>query len=81
MGVRHYTDLVAWQKAMDLVVRVYEATKEFPPEERFGLTNQLRRAAVPFPRTSPRGKVGTLRGISSAACQSHTAHFRRLRLS
>jgi len=46
MGVRHYRDLIAWQKAMDLVVRVYEATKEFPPEERFGLTTQLRRAAV-----------------------------------
>ena len=46
MGVRHYRDLIAWQKAMDLVVRVYEATKEFPPEEQFGLTTQLRRAAV-----------------------------------
>ena len=46
MGVRHYSDLVAWQKAMDLVVRVYEVTEEFPPRERFGLTNQLRRAVV-----------------------------------
>ena len=49
MGMRHYRDLIAWQKAMDLVVRVYEATKGFPPEERFGLTTQLRRAAVSVP--------------------------------
>ncbi len=56
MGVRHYTDLVAWQKAMDLVVRVYEATKEFPPEERFGLTNQLRRAAVSVPSNIAEGQ-------------------------
>jgi four helix bundle protein len=46
MTVRHYSDLIAWQKAMDLVVRVYEATESFPPKERYGLTNQLRRASV-----------------------------------
>ena len=41
-----YKDLLVWQKAMDLVVSVYEITKAFPHEERFGLTNQVRRAAV-----------------------------------
>jgi len=56
MGVRHYTDLIAWQKAMDLVVRVYEATKEFPSEERFGLTNQLRRASVSVPSNIAEGQ-------------------------
>ncbi len=56
MGVRDYTDLIAWQKAMDLVVRVYEATKGFPPEERFGLTNQLRRAAVSVPSNIAEGQ-------------------------
>jgi four helix bundle protein len=49
MTVRHYSDLIAWQKAMDLVVRVYEATESFPPKERYGLTNQLRRASVSVP--------------------------------
>ena len=38
MGVRHYRDLIAWQNAMDFVVRVYEATEVSPPNERFGLT-------------------------------------------
>jgi len=46
MGVRQYQDLIAWQKAMDLVVCVYKITDEFPRKEMFGLTNQLRRAAV-----------------------------------
>jgi len=56
MGVRHYSDLVAWQKAMDLVVRVYEVTEEFPPRERFGLTNQLRRAVVSVPSNIAEGQ-------------------------
>ena len=56
MAVRHYTDLIAWQKAMDLVVGVYEATNGFPPSERFGLTNQLRRAAVSVPSNIAEGQ-------------------------
>lgn len=46
MGVQSFRDSIAWQKAMDLSLAVYEATRGFPPEERFGLTNQLRRASV-----------------------------------
>jgi len=43
---RSYKDLVAWQKAMLLVTAVYKATADFPRDEIFGLTSQLRRAAV-----------------------------------
>jgi four helix bundle protein len=39
-------ELKIWNKAMDLAVNVYKATAEFPADERFGLTNQSRRAAV-----------------------------------
>ncbi len=46
---RNYRDLVEWQKAMDLVEAIYAATQHFPPDERFGLTSQLRRAAVSIP--------------------------------
>jgi len=41
-----YRDLVAWQKAMDLVTEIYRATQKFPKEELFGLTSQIPRAAV-----------------------------------
>jgi four helix bundle protein len=44
--IRNYKDLVVWQKSVDLAVTIYAATTNFPAEERFGLTDQLRRAAV-----------------------------------
>ena len=43
---RHYRDLIAWQKAMDLARKIYEATEEFPNSETFGFRMQLRRSAV-----------------------------------
>ena len=46
MAVRNYRDLIAWQKAMDLAEHVYQVTGDMPTDERFGLTSQLRRAAV-----------------------------------
>ncbi len=47
--MRDYTKIVAWQKADDLTVAVYEATKGFPKEEIYSLTSQLRRAAYSVP--------------------------------
>lgn len=46
MPHRSFRDLIVWQRGMDLAVAVYAATRSFPPEERFGLTSQLRRSAV-----------------------------------
>jgi four helix bundle protein len=43
---RHYRDLIAWQKAMDLARIIYASTEEFPNSETFGLRMQLRRSAV-----------------------------------
>jgi four helix bundle protein len=51
-----YEDLLAWQKAMDLVIAVYRATRAFPKEELYGLTSQLRRAAVSIPSNIAEGK-------------------------
>jgi four helix bundle protein len=45
MSIRTYRDLEAWQAGMDVVQQIYEVTKRFPADERFGLTAQLRRAA------------------------------------
>jgi len=42
----NFEKLVVWQKAIDLSDLVYKLTRQFPDEERFGLTNQMRRAAV-----------------------------------
>jgi len=53
--VKSYRDLVAWQKSMALVSGIYEATKFFPKEEQFGLTAQLRRAAVSIPSNIAEG--------------------------
>jgi four helix bundle protein len=41
-----FKDLVVWQRAIELTIAVYKLTAKFPDSERFGLTNQLRRAAV-----------------------------------
>lgn len=41
--VRNYRDLMAWQKGMDMVEMVYTATREWPREELYGLTNQATR--------------------------------------
>jgi four helix bundle protein len=41
-----FRDLVVWQRAIELTLAVYKVTSEFPDSERFGLTNQMRRAAV-----------------------------------
>ena len=44
--MRNHKDLIVWQKSMALVRRLYEVTRAFPQEELFGLTSQMRRAAV-----------------------------------
>jgi len=44
-----YRDLLVWQKSMGLVKLVYQETRSFPHEEMFGLTSQMRRAAVSVP--------------------------------
>ena len=53
--VERYTDLTVWQTAMDLADAVYEATGDFPRQEAFGLTSQLRRASVSIPSNIAEG--------------------------
>lgn len=44
--IRSFTGLIAWQQAHKLTLAIYAVTKDFPSDEKFGLTSQLRRAAV-----------------------------------
>ncbi len=53
--MRNHKDLIVWQKSMALVKRVYEVTRAFPHEEMFGLTSQMRRAAVSIPSNIAEG--------------------------
>src|SRR3989338_3295219 len=48
MRIKSFTDLSVWKEGHKLVLMIYKATQTFPPEEIFGLTNQIRRAAVSF---------------------------------
>ncbi len=56
MAGKNYRDLIAWQKAMDLVEMVCQATGQFPKEEIYGLTIQLRRAVVSVPIAEGQGR-------------------------
>ena len=47
--INSYKDLEVWKRAMELVVEIYNLTEQFPNTERYGLTNQMRRAAVAIP--------------------------------
>jgi four helix bundle protein len=56
MAIQSYRDLIAWQKAMELVESVYRATTTFPREEIYSLTAQIRRAAVSIPSNIAEGQ-------------------------
>ncbi len=53
--ILNYRDLVAWQRAMDLVVLVYRLTETFPAREWYGLGAHLRRSAVSIPSNIAEG--------------------------
>jgi len=53
--ITSYRDLVVWQKAMDLADLVYQITDDFPSSERFGMTFQMRKAAVSVPSNIAEG--------------------------
>ena len=53
---KDFRELIVWQKAMEMVTEVYRQTKSFPKEEVYGLTSQLRRAAVSVPSNIAEGQ-------------------------
>ena len=69
--IRTFRDLIAWQRAMELAQMVYRVTGRMPKDERFGLTDQMRRAAVSVPSNIAEGY----------ARQSTTDYIRYLRVA
>ena len=59
--IHSYKDLMVWQKAMDLVVEVYRIVQLLPKEETYGLSDQMRRAAISIPSNIAEGKMRNTR--------------------
>ena len=62
IGSNSYRDLVVWQEAMELVHAIYDLSSTFPDNEKFGLTSQMRRAAVSVASNIAEGQGRNLRG-------------------
>ena len=54
-SIKTFRDLIAWQKGMDLARTMYRITSALPEAERFGLTSQMRRAAISIPSNIAEG--------------------------
>lgn len=75
-----FKSLIVWQKSMDLADKVFQLTKKLPKDEQYGLTSQMRRAAVSIPsniaegsrRTSKKDYVQFLRIASGSAVELET---------
>lgn len=53
--IKTHKDLLVWKKGIDLVEQIYKFTKQFPKEELYGITNQMRRCAVSIPANIAEG--------------------------
>ena len=62
MPINSYRDLIVWKKSMTLIFDTYRVTSAFPKDERFGLTAQLRRAAVSIATNISEGHGRATRG-------------------
>jgi four helix bundle protein len=90
VGTNSFRELVVWQRSIELTLEIYQLTKLFPREELFGLTSQLRRAAVSIPSNIAEGQcritkgefiqfLGIARG-SNSELQTQLIICRRLKL-
>jgi four helix bundle protein len=62
LGLRSFKELIGWQQAIQLVTEIYRATQSFPKHEIYGLTSQIRRAAVSIPSNIAEGQGRISRG-------------------
>lgn len=76
--IESYRDLKVWQRGLNLAERLYKLTESFPAEEKFGLTGQLRRAAVSVYPISQKDGAGIRREHLSVFSKSRTARWQKL---
>jgi len=62
VALRSYQELIGWKKGIELVTDVYRLTQKFPKQEIYGLTSQIRRAAVSIPSNIAEGQGRMSRG-------------------
>lgn len=65
-GIKSFRDLIIWQRGINVVKEVYKETRNFPKDELYGLTNQIRRSAISIPSN-----------ISEGHIRQHRAEFRQ----
>ena len=53
--MKSYRDLIVWQKSMEMVTLIYQLLKQFPNDEKFGLTSQIKRSSVSIPSNIAEG--------------------------
>ena len=77
---KNFTDLIVWQKAHAFTLRIYKLTREFPKHELYGITSQLRRAAVSIPANiaegyKKRGKPDKVKFLNTAEGLLEESHY------
>ena len=77
-GIRNYKIIKAFQLADDFVVEIYKVTQQFPKEELYGLTSQLRRAVVSVPTNIAEGASRIVSELDSLLSQYKLNTSRRL---
>ena len=83
MKTKSFKDLIVWQKAYKLVLEIYNITKDFPKDEIYGLTQQIRRAAISIPSNIAEGYGRQHRGeykqflsiAYGSLCELETQHL------
>ncbi|MBI2475176.1 four helix bundle protein [Candidatus Uhrbacteria bacterium] len=68
MSSQSYHDLIVWKEAHQFVIDIYLATNKFPTEEKYGITSQLRRAAVSVP-------TNIVEGYAKRTCRDCLRYF------
>jgi four helix bundle protein len=77
---KNFTELIVWQKAHQFVLKIYQVSKNFPREELYGLTSQMRRAAISVPANiaegyKKKGKQDKLKFLNIAHGSLEESHY------